>query len=132
MAVVGGGIGLVWIALWPDLDRGRNPTTRPQVVLSGDESQLSGRVLDANSKGLATPVVSIEHQGGRVTAETDDDGDFSAAIDASRPIALTIDAPDHVGAVVGRLCPGERRRLSVSLSKASRNTAPPAPIALQE
>lgn len=134
MAVVAATIALIWVLAWPYLDRATDEPTQPQVTLSGDEAQLSGQVLDAaTKKGLPGAVVSIEHAGGRASADADGDGRFSAVIDASRPVALTIDAPEHLGAVAfGRLCRGERRRLSVSLSSASARAAPPAPLVLEE
>lgn len=134
MAIVGATIALIWVLAWPYLDRGSDEPKQPQVTLSGDEAQLFGQVIDsATRKGLPDAVVSIEHAGGGASAAADEDGRFSAVIDASRPVALTIDAPEHLGAVAfGRLCPGERRRLSVSLSVASPKAAPPAPIVLEE
>lgn len=134
MSIVGATIALIWVLAWPYLDRSNDEPEQPEVTLSGNDAQLFGQVLDAaTKKGLADAVVSIEHAGGRATAAADEDGRFSAVIDASRPVALTIDAPDHRGAVAfGRLCRGERRRLSVSLTEAALNAAPPAPIVLQE
>lgn len=134
MATVAAIIALVWVLAWPYLDRATDEPKQPEATLSADEAQLFGQVLDGTTKkGLPDAVVSIEHASGRASAGADDDGRFSAVIDASRPVALTIDAPDYLGAVAfGRLCVGERRRISVSLTKASPKAAPPAPIVLQE
>lgn len=134
MAIVGATIALIWVLVWPYLDRATDEPKQAAITLSGDEAQLFGRVLDAATrKGLPDAVISIEHAGGRASADADKDGRFSAVIDASRPVALTVDAPEHLGAVVfGRLCPGERRRLAVSLSAASPKATPPAPIVLEE
>lgn len=134
MAIVGATVALIWVLAWPYLDRAADEPKQPEVTLSGDEAQVFGEVLEADTKkGLPDAVVSIEHAGGRASADADKDGRFSAVIDASRPVALTIDAPDHLGAVAfGRLCPGERRRLVVSLSAASPNATPPAPMVLEE
>jgi len=103
------------------------------VKLSGSHALLSGRVVDGVTKSpLAAAVIRIDQAGGPLSLKTDAKGFYSSVVDVSRPIGLTIDASAHQGAVAfGKLCPGERRDLTVALPPAHQKTAPPAPMVLQ-
>jgi len=103
------------------------------VKLSGSHAFLSGRVVDSvTKKPLSGAVLRIDQAGAPLSLKTDVKGFYSSVVDVSRPIGLTIDASAHQGAVAfGKLCPGERRDLTVALPPANQKTAPPAPMVLQ-
>jgi len=111
---------------------GAGPAPTTEVPLAPGQALLTGIVSDDVSKApIRGAQVKIDHAGGPTTVTTDRNGGYRAAVDASRPIALTIDADRYRGTVAfGKLCPGERRTLSVALRPVEPGAVPPAPIVL--
>lgn len=105
-----------------------------QTKLSGNQALLSGMVTDQETKKpVRGAVIEIDHARGPTTVRTSIDGRYKAVVDASRPIALTVDAPGHKGAAAfGKLCAKERRDLPVALAPAASPGAPAAPQILAE
>lgn len=114
--------------------RGKGKGAKPSgPALSGNQALLSGTVIDAESK---TPLpgarLVIDQEGGRITVVADAKGHYRTVVNVSRPIGFTADAPAHQGtAGFGKLCPGERRELTLSLPPAGTRSAPPAPLVLR-
>lgn len=101
--------------------------------LTPTQALIFGRVTDARSnRPLEGAVVKVDHAGGPLTARTDAEGNYRAVVEVSRPLSLTVDAEGHLGtAAFARLCPGERRDVSIALAAAGRAQAPPAPLVIE-
>jgi hypothetical protein len=87
---------------------------------------LYGRILDAQTgDGISGATLRIDHAEGILEIRTDQAGRYEAVVDATRGLAVTIDARGYKGAAAfGRLCPGDEKSFTLSLPPA----AAPAPL----
>lgn len=122
------------VVLSGDGDGGGPSSPRRSGPTLSEGAQLSGQVIDAATREpIRGAVVRIDHAGGVVTVQTSATGSYRAVVDPSRPVGLTVDTPGYLGAVAfAKLCAGERRTLSFSLTPAGSGGTPPAPVVLAE
>jgi hypothetical protein len=93
----------------------------PAIPPAGDYATVSGQVVDAGGKGIASASVSIN--GGVLNAQTDANGNFRVSPVPTGDWDYTASASGYIatGLVtsVPPLAPGEQRIITITLTKSS-------------
>ncbi len=105
---------------------------RAEAPLPPGHALLRGVVADSDTGiGVEGATIRVDHAGGPTSVRTDAKGRYEVVVDASRPVALTADAPGRPGlAAFARLCDGERRDVRLEFPPPESAAPPPAPMVL--